>query len=244
MSRGILRTSGSMRVAIGLASLALALGCGSIKITDRDEYKGPKLARPDKILIHDFAATVGDLPEWSDAAKANTGAQAAATPEEIEAGRTLGAQMTTELVKRIDDMGLPAERATADSQPGDGDLVIVGYLSSVEEGSGFKRVVVGFGSGAAEVTSTVEGYLSTPEGLRKLGSGAATSGKGRAPGVVMPIVVTAVTANPIGLIIMAPVKIGTEMSGRDTVKGVGKRMSEKIADELEIKFREQGWIAD
>lgn len=244
MLRGILQTSGAMRLTAGLALLVLALGCGSIKITDRDEYKGEKLARPDHILIHDFAATVDDLPDWSDAAKANSGAQATATPEEIEVGRKLGVEMTTELVKRIDEMGLPAERATADSQPGDGDLVIVGYLSSVEEGSGFKRVVIGFGSGAAEVTSSVEGYLSTPQGLRKLGSGGLTSGKGHAPGVVVPLVVTAVTANPIGLIIMAPVKIGTEVSGRDTVKGVGKRMSDKIADELEKKFREQGWIAD
>ena len=232
------------RLTTGLALLAFAMGCGSIKITDRDEYQGPKLARPDKILVHDFAATVADLPEWSDAAKANRDARAQATPEEVEAGRKLGAQMTTELVKRIDEMGLPAERATTESQPGDGDIVIVGYLSSVEEGSGFKRVVIGFGSGAAEVTSSVEGYLSTPEGLRKLGSGGATSGKGRAPDVVVPLVVTAVTTNPIGLIVMAPVKIGTEMTGRDTVKGVGKRMSDKIADELEIKFREQGWIAD
>ena len=242
MSRGILQASGTMRLTTGLALLALALGCSSIKITDRDEYKGAKLARPDHILIHDFAATVDDLPKWSDAAKLNSEARATATPEELEAGRKLGAEMTVDLVKRIDEMGLPAERATADSPPSDGDIVIVGYLSSVEEGSGFKRVVIGFGSGAAEVTTQVEGYQSTPEGLRKLGSAGATSGKGHAPGVVVPLVVTAVTANPIGLLIMAPIKIGTEMSGRDTVKGVGKRMSDKIADELEKKFQEQGWI--
>ena len=152
--------------------------------------------------------------------------------------------MTTELVKRIAGMGLPAERATADSRPADGDIVIVGYLSSVDEGSGFKRVVVGFGSGAAEVTSSVEGYLSTPEGLRKLGSAETTSGKGHSPGVVVPLIVTVATANPIGLIVMAPIKIGSEMTGRSTVEGVGKRMADKIADELEIKFREQGWLAD
>ena len=244
MSWGTLRLSGAMRFTTGLASLALAMGCSSIKITDRDEYKGAKLARPDHILIHDFAATVEDLPAWSDVAKANADARAEATPEEIAAGRELGVQMTTELVKRIDEMGLPAERATADSHPVDGDIVIVGYLSSVEEGSGFKRVVIGFGSGAAEVTSSVEGYQATPQGMRKLGSGGATSGKGRTPGVVVPLVVTAVTANPIGLIVMAPIKIGSEISGRNTVEGVGKRMSDKIADELEIKFREQGWIAD
>ena len=57
-----------------VSSLLLVAGCASIKITDRDEYKGTKLARPDRILVHDFAATVDDLPEWSEAAKVHAGA--------------------------------------------------------------------------------------------------------------------------------------------------------------------------
>jgi len=226
------------------SSLLLVAGCASIKITDRDEYKGAKLARPDQILVHDFAATVEDLPAWSDAAKIHADNQAAATPEERAAGRELGVQMTDQLVKRIDAMGLNALRATPNLAPRVGDIVIVGSLMSVDEGSGVQRVVLGFGSGAAEVTSQVEGYLSTENGLRKLGSGTTTSGAGKSPGVVVPLIVTAVTANPIGLIVMAPVKVGSEMTGRSTVEGVGKRMADKIADELEIKFQEQGWIAD
>lgn len=222
--------------------LWLGSGCASIKITDRDEYRGEKLARPGQILVHDFAATVEDLPAWSDAAKAHAGAQAKATQEELEVARKLGVQMTNALVERIRSMGLKAERATPTSETHEGDLVIVGYLTSVDEGSGFKRVVVGFGSGAAEVTSQVEGYQATKDGLRKLGSGTTTSGPGRSPGVVLPVIVTVATANPIGLIVMLPVKVGSELSGKGTIEGVGKEMGDKIADELEKKFREQGWL--
>lgn len=236
--------SSAMRAAVVLVALVLATGCASIKLQNRQEYEGEKLARPDHILVHDFAATVEDLPDWSDAAQTNADVRADAKPEEIEAGRKLGVQMTDALVRRIVAMGLPAERATQATHPSPGDIVIVGYLTSVDEGSGFKRVVIGFGSGAAEVTSQVEGYLATENGLQKLGSGEATSTKGRSPGAVVPIIVTVVTANPIGLIVTAPIKIGSEMSGRNKIEGVGEKMADKIADELEKKFREQGWIAN
>lgn len=225
-----------------IVCVVVATACSSIRIQNREEYRGEKLARPDRILVHDFAANPDDLPRWSEAARVNTGARANASADEAEAGRQLGIAMTRELVKRIDEMGLQAERAEGARSPADGDIVIVGYLASVEEGSGFKRVVVGFGAGAAEVTTHVEGYLKTSNGMRKLGSGDASSAKGRGPGVVVPLAVTIATANPIGLIVMTPIKVGSEISGRNTVEGVGKRMAETIAETLEEKFREQGWI--
>lgn len=58
----------------------------------------------------------------------------------------------------------------------------------------------------------------------------------------MTIAVTVATASPIGLLVSAPIKVGGETSGGSTIEGEGKRMADKIADELEIKFREQGWI--
>lgn len=229
--------------ALTISWILLMIGCASTKISNRQEYQGEKLARPDRIHVHDFAASAADLPAWSEAAATYAGRQATASPEELAAARELGTHMTTELVSRIDAMGLEAERANGESKPSPGDLVIVGFLGSVDEGSGFKRVVVGFGSGSAEVTSHVEGYLATEDGFRKLGSGDASSGKGHAPGVVVPIAVTIATANPIGLLVMTPIKVGTEISGRNKAEGVGKRMAGSVADELEKKFREQGWLA-
>ncbi len=231
-----------LRIAIALAAMLFGAACASIEISGRNEYQGEKLARPDRILIHDFAAEPDALPSWSEAAKIHADARARMTDEEAAAGRALGEQMTLELVERIDAMGLDAERAAGARSPAEGDLVIVGYLTSVDEGSGFKRVVVGFGSGAAEISTHVEGYLKTSEGMRLLGSGDASSNKGRSPGVIVPVAVTVATANPIGLLVMAPVKVGSELTGRSTAKGVSKRMAGEIADELEKKFREQGWL--
>lgn len=236
------RSQGFARAASALWLALLVAGCASTKITNQENQGALRLARPAHVWVHDFAAAAADLPAWSEAASTHAGQQASATAEELAAARALGAHMTTELVARIDEMGLDALRADSASRPAAGDLVIVGFLGSVDEGSGLKRVVVGFGSGSAEVTSHVEAYVATETGYRKVGSGDASSGKSRAPGAIVPLAVTVATANPIGLLIMTPIKVGTELSGRNKIEGVGKRMADAVADRLEERFREQGWL--
>jgi hypothetical protein len=49
-----------------LALIAL-FACASAQVTDRDPYQGKKLARPDRIIVYDFAATAADLPKFSTA---------------------------------------------------------------------------------------------------------------------------------------------------------------------------------
>lgn len=225
-----------------LASLFLLVGCASITITEREEYVGERLARPAQILVHDFAVTAEGLPKWSELGQEYVGSQA--SMEDVEAGRELGGAMAKDLVKRIQEMGLTAAHATDESPPEVGDLILVGYLISVDEGSVLERVVLGFGAGAAEISSRTEGYVATKQGVRKLGSGTVTSKPGKAPGAMIPVVLFAATANPIGLIVTLPLKIGQELTGRSTMKGVGRRMTKKIAEALEVKFREQGWIED
>ena len=232
----------SFSVLVGLASLVVVVGCASITITEREEYEGARLARPAQIRVHDFAVSVEDLPKWSELREDYVGSQA--SMQDVEAGRELGGAMAKDLVKRIQEMGLTAAHATDDSPPQVGDLILVGYLISVDEGSVFKRVVLGFGTGAAEISSHTEGYVATKQGIRKLGSGTVASKPGKAPGAMIPVVLFAATANPIGLIVTLPLKIGQELTGRSKIKGVGRRMTKKIAEALEVKFREQGWIED
>jgi hypothetical protein len=47
----------------------------------------------------------------------------------------------------------------------------MGYFEAVDTGSAANRVVLGFGSGAADLRTAVEGDLMTEQGLRRLGSG-------------------------------------------------------------------------
>ena len=231
-----------IRIASSLLVLVVVAGCASTKVTERERYQGGKLARPGRIIVHDFAATPADIPAWSAAASRYAQPSAPQTPEAVETGRRLGSQVAEELVTQIREMGLPAVRAVGQPAPQVNDIVIIGYFASIEAGSAAKRVMIGFGSGAAEMETRVEGYLMTNRGLRKLGSGTVESGGGKTPGVAVPIAVTVATANPIGLIVSGAAKVGGEMTGKSTIEGTAKRTAKKIADELRVAFQKQGWI--
>lgn len=230
-------------IAASMVAVIAVLGCASTKVTDRETYQGKRLARPDRILVHDFAVTAAGLPKWSEAHDRVAAPSKPNTAEEIETGRQLGAQVAAELVAKIREMGLPAVRAAGQPAPTNGDIALVGYFASIDEGSRMKRVVIGFGTGAAELKTQVEGYLMTESGMRKLGSGGVESGGGgKSPGVVVPLIVTVATANPIGLAVGGAVKAQGELSGRTTIEGTAKRTADAIAEELRKAFQRQGWI--
>ncbi len=92
------------------------------------------------------------------------------------------------------------------------------------------------------MTTEVEGYLMTDQGLRELGSRDLDSGGGKTPGLLVPLAVTIATANPIGLIVGGAVKVEGEASGRDTIEGSAKRTAKEIGDELRAAFEKQGWL--
>ncbi len=201
-----------------------------------------KLVKPDRIYVYPFATTHEDIPSWATVNDRIDKPAKPPTPDELEVGRELGGIMAKELVTKIEEMGLVALEAGQNSRPQPNDLMIVGFLGAVEEGSTLKRLTLGFGSGAAELTTTVEGYQMTNKGPRLLGSAQLDSGGGKTPGLIVPLAVLAATANPIGLIVMGGVKVAGEVSGRNKVEGSAKRTADEIAKQLEIKFKEHGWI--
>lgn len=224
-----------------LVAILMVNGCASTKVSDREILVTERVPRPDHILIYDFAATPADVPADSSLAAAAT-AGTPQTPEQIETGRRVGAAIATRVAEKVRRMGLPGERASTQSAPQINDIVIRGYLLSVAEGSTAKRVAIGFGAGASELSVAVEGYQMTAQGLRKLGSGAGTSGGSKTPGAVAPAGVAIATANPIGLVVGTGIKGYGEVSGTSKIEGRVEKIANEIAKQLEPRFREQGWI--
>ena len=229
------------RAASGLLALVVLAGCASAEITEHKPYQGAKLARPDRIIVHDFTGNPADVPPQSPFA-AQFADTIPPTPEQREVGRKLGAQIAKQLVADLRAMGLPAVPAAGQPPPRVDDIVLRGYFVSIDEGSAGKRVLVGFGSGTAEMRAAVEGYQMTAQGLRLLGSGELASGGGKMPGVAAPLVILAATANPIGLVVGGAAKVYGEASGSDTIEGAAKRTADEIAAQLRKAAEEQGWI--
>jgi hypothetical protein len=223
-------------------ALLVLAGCASTEVTERQAYTGEKLARPDRIIVHDFAATPADVHAESALPSESAGAATPQTAADIEVGRKLGAELAKQLVADLQGMGLPAVQAAGQPPPRVGDIVIKGSFVSVEEGGAGKRVLVGFGSGAADLRTVVEGYLMTAQGLHKLGGGEVTSESGKAPGMVAPLAVAAATANPLGLIVVGVMKLRGEATGSATIEGRAKSSADEIAAQLKVAAEKQGWI--
>jgi hypothetical protein len=223
-----------------LVLFLVATGCAKTTVGDRQYYEGPRLARPDRIIVYDFAASAADLPAgYSVAVAAPSATQSA---DDLTLGRKLGAEVAKHLVSELQAAGLPAVQANAQNPPRIGDITIVGYFVSIDSGSMVKRFAIGFGSGAAELKTVVEAYVTTDRGLRRLGSGELNSTGPKGPGEALPLAITLASGNPIGLIVSSAVKVGGEVSGMSTVEGSAKRTAKEIAEQLEAAAKRQGWI--
>jgi hypothetical protein len=227
--------------AAWLVAAVVVAGCASTEVTERERYEGAKLARPDRIIVYDFTADPADIPPESAFAAQLAGARTP-PPQQVALGRKLGAQVAKELVADLQGMGLPVVPAAGQPPPRADDIVLRGYFVSVDQGSAGKRVLVGFGSGAAELSTAVEAYQMTSAGLRPLGRGEIKSEGGKLPGMAVPLAVVAATANPIGLIVGGTMKGTGEVTGSETIEGAAERTADEIAAQLRTAAEEQGWI--
>jgi hypothetical protein len=230
------------RIVMCLLTLVVLVGCAKTTVTEQTPMNTPGLARPSRILVYNFVADPADMPTDSSIASAVSAPPTPPTAEQLATGRQLGALIATDLVADIQAMGLSAVQAAPGSTPQVGDGVIRGYLVSAEGGGAVKRFIIGFGSGASELDTVVEGYTMTPQGLRRLGSGTLSSSGGKTPGVVVPAAVAIATGNPVGLIVVGGVKLYREASGKNGLEARAKATADAIADELKARFEDRGWI--
>ncbi len=159
-----------------LLVLFLAFGCASTKVSDRETYSGGQLPRPAQIIVYDFAATLDGVAPDSGIAGQTAAPAVPPTADQVELEKQLGMQIAEELAADIRAMGLSAVRATSRTVAQVNDIMIRGYLLSVELGSELKRVTLGFGSGSSELKTLVEGYQMTASGGFSLLSPAALDG--------------------------------------------------------------------
>ena len=230
------------RVTAVVFAVVVAAGCAQTTVSDRQYYEGKRVARPNRIIVYDFAGSAADVPASSQTAGMYSPPPTAPSPEESEIARQLGAEVAKDLVAEIQQMGLPAVRAVGQPPAQPGDLVLMGYFESIHEGSAVKRIALGFGEGAAALQTRVEGYLMTDKGLKLVASGDTDSAGDKMPGAVVPLAVAAATGNPIGLIVSTAAKAEGQLSGRTTIEGAAQRTAKEIGEQLRPAFQRQGWI--
>jgi hypothetical protein len=232
------------RVATSISVIALTLltACASTKVSDQETLYSGTLPRPNQIIVYDFVTTPEGVQPDSALATQNVVPSIPPTPQQAELDRQLGMQIAVELAQEIRNMGLPGVRATQSTTPQVNDIMLRGYLLTVDQGSAVERVALGFGAGASDLKTLIDGYQMTSNGPRKLGQGDVNAGGGKTPGAALGLATLLITHNPVGLVVSSGVKAYGEVSGSATIEGRAKATAKEIADQLKIRFQQQGWI--
>ncbi len=221
--------------------LALLAGCASTSARPVSSYSGPTLAKPERVLVVDFAVSPDQvsLNRGPFESRAEPSRGTSPNAEQLKLGQEVATVLSEELVKRIRALGLAAERASAGKKAELGTMVIEGQFVSIDEGSRAKRLVVGFGAGGSVVKTMAQVYVGGPSGpvlaqtFETEAKSAPTPGLvGGGPAAAAGRVVVAGAA--------AAVKAGTEL--RKGVAAAAERTADELAERLGEFFVAQGWI--
>jgi hypothetical protein len=147
-------------IAGGAAAVLIALGgCAPTDANLTYEHSGP-LPRPERGLVWEFAVSPDEV-QLDRGLSADLEQMAQGTPRsetELQIGRRAARALANELVKRINAMGLPAQRVWGAPGRWGESLLVEGQFISITE-----RAVIGLGTGASGVQT--ESRSTRPEGM-------------------------------------------------------------------------------
>jgi hypothetical protein len=200
------------------------------------------LPRPERIVVYDFVVSASDV-------KLNSGPGARLvrlvsrdpqSAEQEKVGRDVARAFSERLVREINELGLPAERAvgSAHAVPA-GTLGVDGQFVSIDEGNRARRLVIGFGAGGSEVTAHVQVYLGMSAGPVLVEQFETKAESSRKPGAAVTL--------GAGAAIGAGMAVGGAAAGAlETQAGVeadARRTAQAVAKQLAEFFGREGWIA-
>jgi hypothetical protein len=223
--------------------MLLVGACASSGVTQHQSTAASAdLSRPNHVIVYDFAGAPGDLPSDSVIAKLYQQRDVPQTSQEIALGRQLGKLVAQNLVQKLTAAGIPAQAAAVAPVPLVGDAVIRGEFVTVDEGNRLTRVLIGFGSGAAELKTLAEVYEVTASGLRPISSAEITSEGGELPGMLVSLGVGAATG---GMAVAAGVGGTTAVlkeAGPESLNAAAERTAEDIAKLIIDAYKRRGWL--
>jgi len=200
------------------------------------QYGGESpLPRPNPILGHNFATS-------ADTSEGQT--STTITNEEAEVGKIVADVLSKTLADEFQLMGLQAQKVMGEVTTKGSTLSIEGEFLHVEEGSRFKRMVIGFGMGAAEVISRVHIYLETDEEKIEVQEFLARAKSSPKPGMG-PFIGVGALAGRAGTtaIVSSGVGVATEKRGGE-IEAITTSLAKEIMTHVEFLFAKQGWMED
>jgi len=212
-----------INLILGLA-LTMVMGCASAATqrTGRAVEKG-SLARPPLLLIHDFAVAPEDAPPSL----------------EIARGQDVARSFSEEVVKKLEAVGIAAQRATDSTRVPLNALVVKGQFVTIGEGNRARRMFIGFGAGSTMLEVEVQVYQMMGTGLQRI-----TEVQGGARGHRMPgLAVAGVMAPALGTAtpLLTQGAAGVVREARGGIRADIDRLAEQFAYKTVAFYHHQGW---
>ena len=231
------------------AVLALTLtACAPTKVRPTGAASTDPLPRPDMVLVYDFAVSPEQvsLNRGLFARLGRDVSPATTTEDEARVGREVAEGFAVELVKRIQRLGLPAERAAAGQAAPAGSLAITGQFLSIDEGNRMRRTMIGFGAGQSEVRALAQVALQTAHGPLLAEEFETSGASARTPGVAPLIGPGLAVRGAAGVASSVAVSGGTHAltEHRTEVEADARRIADELAKQLGKFFVHHGWITE
>jgi hypothetical protein len=225
--------------------LAMAAGCAPTNV-QQENMTTTQLPRPDLILVYDFAVSPDEVtldsglsPDLMQKYQRYKGTSR--TAEEIKVGHKVANRLAEELVDKIRSYGLQAERGFGLPHGKGKVLMVKGQLLSIDEGNRTERVTIGLGAGRTSVQANVQVYELTPQGMQKVDTLRGTAKSGSKPGMAEMMGIGAIAGHLLASTVVSGAVATTSEMTSATVEADGKRLGDKIAQDLAKFFIDQGW---
>ena len=170
-----------------VSASALLTGCAGGSITNTSAAVAQPAVRPDNIYVYTFDARAdevkldgGMLQKMKTQFDGSSSAQ-----KQADDAAQVREQVANEIVHQLQSMGLRAIRSDIPAPADQNVLMVQGSFDTIDAGNRRRRVLIGFGAGKSEVTSSVQIFYKPAGGAPRLvQSFHASADSGKTPGVV------------------------------------------------------------
>jgi hypothetical protein len=206
--------------------LLLLVACAQTTVRPVAQTDDRQLPRPTRIMVDNFAINAKDVIEYQGIMR-----QQPSNPNPLERQRAT----------RLRQLGFIVEAAEHGKAVGEHELLIDGRLSRVDEGNPLRRWVVGFGAGAAQMTTRVRAFYGSNG--RKVLEFITQAGSGQLPGVAATAPAGAAASLSIGIGIAASSAVTKGIQEDLTsAEQLALASAEQAVRFLSEFFARQGWI--
>jgi hypothetical protein len=225
---------------LSLGLTAIAIGCASAGVTPVPGTADQSmLPRPGVVFVYDFAVHANDV--MVDSLGAEFMSEGDKLTEEEQTARATANAFSVSLVEQLQKEGINAQRAERGDVPPLHAIVLKGQFVTINKGSRFKRMVIGFGAGSSELRARVQAYQATQRGLQRIAEVEAKATGSKMPGMAVPIAGGAAMGSvATSAIISGGMNIAKETSG--AMNPDVQRMAKKIAERAKAFYVRQGWL--